>query len=301
MGNNLPFFSIIVPTYRRPKRLIQCLQAISGLDYPRERFEVIVVDDEGRIPLGDIIAGFGDRRQVTLLEQPHAGPATARNTGTSHARGEYIAFTDDDCMPAPDWLRALAARFAKAPECAVGGHTVNALSGNLYSTASQMLVDYLFNYYNRDTHRAQFMTANNLAFPVGPFRAIGGFSQAFARAAAEDRELCYRWVRRGHEMVYAPEVRVFHQHHLTFSGFCRQHFTYGQGAHDFHQVRVRNGDGQMQMEPPAFYLGMLRHPFSEGTGPREWGLSFLLGVSQVANVAGFVWERFRSKARRTGP
>src|SRR5437867_3420967 len=86
-----PVFSIVVPTYRRPKQLAACLQALAKLDYARERFEVIVVDDGSTTPPEAVVTSFQDRLQVTLVLQPHAGSAAARNTGAERARGEYLA------------------------------------------------------------------------------------------------------------------------------------------------------------------------------------------------------------------
>jgi glycosyltransferase involved in cell wall biosynthesis len=80
--------SIIIPTYRRPQQLTRCLEAIACLEYPRDEFEVIVVDDGGQTQLDHIVRSFTDRRvAVSLLRQPHAGPAAARNAGTERARG----------------------------------------------------------------------------------------------------------------------------------------------------------------------------------------------------------------------
>src|SRR5439155_21748628 len=103
MGLAKPRFSIIVPTYKRPAQLAACLQAIARLDYPRDGFEVIVVNDGSQAPPQALIASFKDRLDMTLLKQAHAGPCAARNTGTVKARGKYLAFSADDCMPVSEW------------------------------------------------------------------------------------------------------------------------------------------------------------------------------------------------------
>src|SRR5262249_34753722 len=180
MRQDQPVFSIVVPTYERPRQLAACLQALARLDYARDHFEVIVVDDGGKTPLVNVIAPVHDRLSVTLLTQPNAGPAVARNTGAMQAKGQYLAFTDDDCMPAPEWLQSLTARFAKTPDHMIGGRTINALPDNLYSTACQVLVDYLYAYYNNaDLNHGRFFTSNNLALPADRFRLMGGFDTTF--------------------------------------------------------------------------------------------------------------------------
>ncbi len=295
MNQERPFISIVIPTYNRPEQLAACLRACTRLDYPHDRFEVIVVDDGGVMPLDEVVNQFHGLITLKLLRQENAGPATARNKGASEATGEFLAFTDDDCAPAPSWLQTLAAQFVASPDCAVGGQTLNALTHNLYSTASQLLISYLFSYYNAVPHAARFFPSSNLAFPTKRFRAIGGFDVTYPRAAGEDRELCDRWLYHGHRMVYAAEAVVHHAHALTFRTFLRQHFSYGCGAFCFHQVRARRGQHRVKVEPPAFYVNMLRYPFVSAQGVNALILMLLLVVTQAANAAGFFWERAKGR------
>lgn len=291
MRQEQPFFSIIIPTYNRPERLFICLQSLARLDYPRDRFEVIVVDDGSEMSLENVVETFKEQLDLTLLSQPNAGPATARNAGAKLAKGEFLAFTDDDCTPAPDWLQALAARFAAAPEGAIGGRTVNALSDNLYSTASQILIDYIYGYYNINSQQASFFASNNFALPAERFRTIGGFDTSFPLAAAEDREFCDRWLHKGYKMIYAPEIIVYHAHQLTFPTFWRQHFNYGRGAFCFHKVRAQRASDRIKVQPLSFYLNLLTYPFSQKSPQSAVWLTGLLFVSQVANVVGFFGSR----------
>lgn len=291
-----PFFSIVVPTCDRPRQLAACLQSLARLDYPRDRFEVIVVDDGTTTAAPALVVEMKAGPDVRLVRQPHAGPAAARNLGASHARGSLLAFTDDDCAPAPDWLWALAARFEASPDAAIGGRTVNALPGNPYSTASQLLISYLYGYYNADPRRARFLASNNLAVPAVAFRRIGGFHAAWQRAAAEDRELCDRWLRRGHAMSYAVEAVVHHSHALTFRSFVRQHFTYGRGASWFHRLRRARGHGRLKLEPLRFYVDLVRHSFAQRSGARAPLLAALMVITQIANAAGYWWEGLAARA-----
>src|SRR6266852_6794225 len=141
-------FSIIVPTYRRPKQLATCLESIAQLEYPHELYEVLVVDDGSSSPPRDIIRAFGGKFPASLLTPKHGGPAAARNAGAANAKGKFLAFTDDDCAPAPDWLQALATRLAVSPDCMIGGHIINSLFNNPCAVATQMMIDYLYGYFN---------------------------------------------------------------------------------------------------------------------------------------------------------
>jgi len=282
-----PFFSIIVPTYRRPEQLTTCLEALARLDYPSDRFEVIVVDDGSATPPEAVVARFRVALNVTLLTPSHAGPGGARNIGAAQSRGQFLAFTDDDCVPAPNWLRALAARFATAPERAIGGRVLNPLLDNPYSSTSQAILELVYAYYNADPDQARFFASNNLALPTLQFRALDGFDATFA--TSEDRDLCDRWLSHGYLMTFAPEALIYHAHPLTFRTFWRQHFNYGRGAFRFHQTRARRGSGPFRPEL-GFYLSLLRRLRSHGGGRRSLLLAAMLVVWQMANAAGFVWE-----------
>lgn len=102
-----PIFSIVIPTYNRPKQLAACLQACGRLDYPHDRFEIIIVDDGSPDPVEVHKKDGSNLISITCLRQFNAGPASARNMGAQHAQGDILAFTDDDCVPTQQWLREL--------------------------------------------------------------------------------------------------------------------------------------------------------------------------------------------------
>jgi len=268
------------------------------MDYPRDHYEVIIVDDSSPRSLEDMIDPLRRQLNITLLTQSHQGPAEARNNGAGQARGRFLAFTDDDCMPAPNWLQCLEGSFAKTPDHAIGGRTLSAYPHNPYLTASQLLIDYLYTYYNYNHREARFITSNNLALPSHLFHAVGGFDTSFHRAAGEDRELCARWLRHGYEMAYAPEVLVYHAHALRFRTFLGQHFNYGRGAFQFHQSLDRDTSNHFWIETLPFYLNMLWYPFLQESGWRAILFSILITVSQGANAAGFLWEWIKQNRKR---
>jgi len=127
--------------------------------------------------------------------------------------------------------------------------------------------------------------------PTHDFRDLGGFDVTFPLAAGEDREFCDRWLYHGHSMAYAPNMQVNHAHHLSLAAFWRQHFNYGRGAFHFHQVRSRRQSEPIRVEPLMFYWRLLTYPLRRGQGWRTPLLSSLFVLSQVANVAGFFWQK----------
>jgi hypothetical protein len=120
----------------------------------------------------------------TLVRQENGGPASARNTGARLAQGSLLVFTDDDCEPDEDWLTRVAAANRRAPEAALGGRCINGLADNSYSTASQMLIDYLYAYDGCGPEGARFFTSNNFAVPAASFAALGGSIHGFRKPRA---------------------------------------------------------------------------------------------------------------------
>ncbi|MGV7223630.1 MAG: glycosyltransferase [Nitrospinales bacterium] len=286
-----PFFSIIVPTYNRPRKIALCLEALSRINYPHSRFEVIVVDDGSRPPVQTHTSPFFDKMNLTVITQENAGPSLARNVGAKCAKGDFLAFTDDDCMPASDWLQTLSLRFKVSPGCAIVGRSVNALEESVYDTASQMLIEYLHAYYNQDPGQACFITSNNLSLPTKQFEAVGGFDTIFLNAGGEDREFCEHLRHHGYRIIYAPEVVVHHSHGLTFSSFWRQQFNYGRGAFLFRQKCFQNRRQVIKMEPITFYLRLLSYPSSHNRKHSGLWLSALLFLSQGAIALGYLTSR----------
>jgi GT2 family glycosyltransferase len=287
-------FSIIVPTYDRPQKLALCLASFVKLEYPGDRFQVIVVNDSTEISIETAVSPFQKQLNLELLSQPNSGPATARNTGAFAAKGKFLVFTDDDCTVAPDWLQTLETRFAETPDCLVGGRTINALPDNVYSTASQQLIDYLYSYYNAIGDRAQFFTSNNFALPAAAFQNIGGFDTSFSLAAGEDREFCDRWLHSGRRAIYAPEVTVYHFHELTLRKFWRQQFNYGRGAFLFQQTISKRAENAKKIQHPSFYLNLLIYPFSQKSGIQMLLIAALFVLSQTAIAAGILREKKNS-------
>jgi len=283
-------FSVVIPTYRRPQGLHACLTAMDQVDFPRERFEVIVVDDGGGFDLDPIVAPFQHSLRVSWLAARHGGPSVARNLGAERARGDILAFTADDCLPRARWLSMLDRQCTVHPRAAVGGTILNALPSDLCAAASQVLVDHLYTYYNADPERARFFTPNNLAVPATGFRDIGGFDGRFVEASGEDRDFCARWLERGCHMVCAPGAVVLHSHPSSLRAFWGQHVRYGRGSFRFHRARSARTSRAFRLEQLHFYLGLLRVPGPRSGLSRTAALIALLGIAQVANTAGFAWQ-----------
>ncbi len=285
-----PDVTVVIPTHGRPAALDACLASLGAQDLDAGRFEVVVVDDGGETDLDPIVARHRGTLRLTLIRQERSGPAAARNAGAAQAAAPLLAFTDDDCLPAPEWLAALRAAHAGPSGALIAGQTVNALDRNRFASASQALLDHLYADGSSRRGEIPFVASNNLAIARRDFEACGGFDQSFRLAGGEDRDFSDRARSLGFEIVYAPDALVHHAHPLALAGFVRQHFAYGRGAFLFHRRRVRRGGPPLRIETPAFYGSMLSDPFRRLPFGRAVARSALLVLSQVSTAAGFVVE-----------
>ena len=278
--------SIIIPTYNRPDKLAACLNSISKQSISTEDFEVIVVDDGSDRDPGPAIANYHEHLHLHLITQDNSGPASARNTGVAVAQGEFIAFTDDDCLLHEDWLSEILSSLQSNPDALVGGKTINQLKDNIYSQNSQNLLDHLYDYHTRNNPELLFFPTNNMALTRQGFINAGGFDEGFPSASGEDREFCDRWLHHGNTLESNLEAIVYHCHDLNLAGFCELHYRYGKGARRFWRCRTTRGQGYLSIEKLKFYTSLLTHPWKINM-PRPLFSSWLLALSQVANAAGY--------------
>jgi GT2 family glycosyltransferase len=294
-----PLLTVVIPTYARPQQLTACLAALVGqrLEVP---WEVVVVDDGSPEPLDSIAEAFHERLDLRIERQGNAGPARARNRGVAVARGRFIAFTDDDCLPEPDWLGALLHRESLAPGAIVGGTTINGLDGELFASASQLIVDLVYDHFNADPSRATFLTSNNILCSRERFEAIGGFDVTFPRAGAEDRDFCDRWQMAGWPLIWEPAARIEHRHTQSLRKFIDLHFRYGRGAYLHHRRRLERGSGGIGRDI-GFHASILPRLRALRGDRRVAGRTLAIlaafGIWQGANAAGFAREALLGSRR----
>lgn len=291
--------TVVVPTYGRPRQLKACLEALTAQTLT-EPWEVVVVDDGGPHPVEHEVGTLVADREWRLIRQSNSGPSSARNRGAAEARGDFLAFTDDDCRPEPAWLESLL-RVARGRWRALcGGTTFNGLTDDFFASTSQMIVDLVYEHFNSDAANAYFLASNNILCPRDLFLEIGGFDESFSKAGAEDRDFCDRWRMRGWPIVWHPEARVEHRHSQTFRQFLDLYIRYGRGAYRYQAIRKERGSGTMRDDLgfhktlPRRVWGRLRQ---QGRIGSSVAIMAALGAWQLANTAGFVMEAVTTQRR----
>jgi len=285
------FFSVVIPTYRRPHDLTKLLEALTQQTFGKDRFQVIIVDDGGGIPLDAILAPFLRVLNLTLVSQKNTGPAAARNHGVSFATGAFLAFTDDDCRPDQVWLQALAEVLGQSPKILCGGRTLNALVNDPFAQATQALADYVYREYKPAHNVGAFFLTNNLALPRKDFLEMGGFDRSLR--FGEDRELCRRWTWRRGPLVYISNALVYHSHPLRLASFLRLHFSYGTGTVQFKKRCAQKGLKPARLSPPSYYVKLLLSGVRKKKTVHGLLISVLLLLSQLCYASGYAWEAVR--------
>jgi GT2 family glycosyltransferase len=285
-----PMISVVIPTRHRPTELRNCLRSLSSQTLPATEWELVIVEDGNEWGEDKLLASAFPELSLRYLQQAHAGCGAARNRGAEAARGKYVAFIDDDCLLPPDWLAKMATCIEKSDGGMIAGRPVNALKENVFSEATQHLIDYMLAYFNAKPDSATLAIGCNFAVPTEKFRALGGFAPQFYRQAAEEREFCFRWVASGRGIIYAPELIVYHAHRLTFFSYMRQHFHYGRGARIYHRLKSMHCEGKFGLEKAGFYVGLLVWPWKIERGWRAIRLETLFVASQMAQTAGYLRE-----------
>jgi glycosyltransferase involved in cell wall biosynthesis len=240
--------SVVVPTCRRPADVLRCVDSILATGYPR--LEVIVVDNAPQDPrtAAAVTGRYAGDDRVRYLQQPVPGASRARNLGVRAARGEIVAFADDDVVVDRHWIAALSDALLTNPD-------VGCVTGLVLPAALDTAVQWRFEQYggfNRGYDRRVFDLAgrrgdtlmypytagalgalNNAAFRRSALRAPEAFDVTLGPGGpafgAEDQDAFLTLLRGGSSLMYEPAALVRHRHREEYAELRWQVFTYGAG------------------------------------------------------------------------
>jgi O-antigen biosynthesis protein len=215
-----PKVSVVVCSYNGAGTIRGCLEALRQLDYPD--FEVLVVDDGSTDATGAIAAEYN----VRVLVSAHAGLGSARNSGFRAARGEIVAYIDDDAYPDPHWLRYLATCFQRGDFIGVGGPNLPPPEDGIIAEAVANAPGGPDHVLLTDTV-AEHIPGCNMAFRKDALERIDGFDPRF-RSAGDDVDLCWRLQERGWKLGFSPAAVVWHHRRSSVRGYWQQQVGYGR-------------------------------------------------------------------------
>jgi cellulose synthase/poly-beta-1,6-N-acetylglucosamine synthase-like glycosyltransferase len=273
-----PAISVVVPTYNAAATLGPCIEAL--LAQSRPPAEIILVDD-GSTDAGPEIAA---RYTVRLVRQNHAGASAARDRGYRCAGGDFVAYTDSDTAPDPDWLARLLGAFEAADVGAVTGRTIFRTDARVASHVRH--VDFARR-YRRRWRETTLANGPNCMYRRHVLDAVGGFDPAWYHA--EDTQVSYRVRETGYRILYVPDALVYHVPEGDWRAFLRKRYRDARAymrVVPLHRGSVAADDFvtvKMKVQPPLFALGMA-----------------CLAACAAAALLGTVWAPLLSPAATAG-
>lgn len=213
--------SVIVPAYNSAATIGACLQALASQSLPGRSYEVIVVDDGS----SDMTREIAIRFDVRFIEQPHKGPAAARNRGVMEAHGEIVLFTDADCQPTENWISEMVAPFELLEVVGVKGAYRTRQTGVIPRFVQCEYEER----YERMARRRQidFIDTYSAGYRREVFLREKGFDVRYPTASVEDQEFSFRLAKRGYRMVFNPHAVVYHQHPKTVAAYFGRKYNIG--------------------------------------------------------------------------
>lgn len=218
-----PLVSVVIPVCNGEATIDACLASLLRLDWPRERLEIIVVDNDSTDGTFAILERYA--REVRVLHEPRRGVSAARNAGILAARGQWIVFTDADCVVDPTWLARLVAPLDDPTVGLVGGRILSVEPCNRIERFGERIHDQRRAIEDFDLPYAIGM---NWASPRAVLDRVGLFDEALLRC--EDVDLAWRIGSAGHRIVYSHDACVRHRNESTFRGLFAEGAAHGAAA-----------------------------------------------------------------------
>ena len=214
-----PFVSVVIPVYNGVKNIDYCLQALLKLEYPPEKREIIIVDNNSTDNTPELISHY----PVQLASEHEIQTSyAARNRGIQLARGEIVAFADSDCMPDPSWLKCIAQAFIDPQIAGVAGKVIPCPPTNLVEEFLVALDPLRFQILGK---RISMCTAN-VAYRREILIQLGGFRSRLPTGG--DIDLGWRVQDLpGWRVRYADDVIVYHKNRSNVSELCKLYRRYG--------------------------------------------------------------------------
>ncbi len=255
------FVSVIVPVYNNLKPLKTCLESLQNQTYPKEFYEVIVVDNASQEDIGSVANQFS---QVTLTYESKPGSYAARNKGISLAKGEILAFTDSDCIPAENWIEKGVEKLSKVSDCGLVAGKIE-LFFKIPNQPTAIEFYDAISYLDQKQHvnRSKFGATANMFTFASRFENVGLFNDELKSGG--DMEWGQRVSSQGDEIVYSEEAYIKHparsslkQLYKTRTRIVGGHYKLGK-----YDISSNNGEKQEQnlikeilqrLKPPIKYL-----------------------------------------------
>jgi glycosyltransferase involved in cell wall biosynthesis len=221
--------SIIIPTKNNVNMLERCLKSIQCLDFPKDEYEVIIVDGYSTDGTVEIAKKYGCK----VIFEDKGTISYARDRGLKYSKGEFIAFTDADCIVDKNWLNELLKEFRDENVVAVGGPNITPEDDTEFAKCVGDVLSFLSKVgarYGVEGGVVREIYHNptcNVMYRKSILEKVGGFNHSLI--TVDDEELDYRIRRKGYRILYTPHAVVYHYRRRTWRSFAKMAYNYGLG------------------------------------------------------------------------
>jgi mycofactocin system glycosyltransferase len=227
-----PFVSIVVAVCNRAGEIGSCIESLLSLNYPRLKYEIIVVDDASEDGTFTVASQYDVK---VIRQEQNLGQSAARNVGVTEARGEIVAFIDSDCIAESEWLRELVPFFQDSRNALVGGYVASYFRDSVldrYEAAKSPLnmgEDMLTGCGEESDF---YVPTCNMLVRRDAYLQTGGLNENLR--VGEDVDFCWKLKENGYRLVYLPKGRVRHKHRNRFAQTFKRRFEYGTSEPDLY-------------------------------------------------------------------
>jgi glycosyltransferase involved in cell wall biosynthesis len=221
LKNDSVKISVIVPTKNSKNRIETCLNSLVHQSYPN--YEIIIVDGHSSDDTINIVSKYS----VRVFFEEGGTRASACNVGISNAKGEIVAFTDDDCVVPENWLEQIAVNFANREIQVLGGPSLTPAESTRLEKALGVTYAQVVQLTSIGNKSGEKVAGCNSAYRKSTVIDIGGFNEKLV--TAEETELHSRIHKNGGKIFYDPNMAVLHFRRASFRSFFKQFYRYGLG------------------------------------------------------------------------
>ncbi len=240
MAKKYQTYSIIIPSFNRSEEIRDLLHSLDDLNFPRDRFEVIVADDGSTDDTKDVVSRAQKSVSYHLyyVSQKNQGPGAARNLGMQNARGDFFIFVDSDVTVPPEWLREIDRALHEQQADAFGGpDTFRKDFPPLLKAINYSMTSFITTGGLRGKKGKKIAKYYPRSFNMGLSRAvwqkIGGFSSL---RHGQDIEYSHRILKSGAKVIFVADAPVFHKRRTNLRRFFRQVFNWGVARINLYKI-----------------------------------------------------------------
>lgn len=234
------FYSVIVPSFNRQEEIRELLNSFTALNFPVERYELIIADDGSGDGTAELVQEFRRNCHFTLhfYRQQNRGPGAARNMGMERAKGDFFIFVDSDCTVSPGWLAAIDRELHHQQADAFGGPDSQRddfpplLKAINYSMTSFITTGGIRGHKQKSLGKF-YPRSFNMGLSRKVYEKVGGFG---GLRHGQDIEFSHRIIASGAKVILVPDALVYHKRRTSIRKFFRQVFNWGVARINLYKI-----------------------------------------------------------------